>query len=50
MTSVYGIQVRSREDRYIQVAQAVMDAVSEAAKPGAWLVDTFPFCKFIEHQ
>lgn len=45
MMSVYGIQVRSRKDRYIKVAQAVMDAVSEAAKPGAYLVDAFPFCK-----
>lgn len=43
MMSVYGIQIGSRKDRYIKVAQAVMDAVSEAAKPGAYLVDTFPF-------
>ena len=42
MMSVYGIQVGSRDDRFIQVAQNVMDAVSEAAKPGAWLVDMFP--------
>lgn len=45
MMSVYGIPVQSREDRYISVAQAVMDAVSDAAKPGAWLVDMFPICE-----
>ncbi|KLO17671.1 cytochrome P450 [Schizopora paradoxa] len=47
MMSVYGIPVQSREDRYISVAQAVMDAVSDAAKPGAWLVDMFPILKHL---
>lgn len=43
----YGVDVRSRHDRYVQVAQNVMDAVSDAGKPGAWVVDALPFREFI---
>lgn len=44
MMSVYGILVESRHHKYITTAQSVMDAVSDAARPGAWLVDAFPIC------
>ncbi|KAI5119371.1 hypothetical protein M0805_001047 [Coniferiporia weirii] len=43
--SAYGLEIESREDRYITVAETVMSAVSDAARPGAWLVDTFPILK-----
>ncbi|THH08950.1 hypothetical protein EW145_g2357 [Phellinidium pouzarii] len=46
MMSVYGINVESRLDGYITTAQKVMDAVSEAGRPGAFLVDIFPISWF----
>ncbi|EJD05381.1 cytochrome P450 [Fomitiporia mediterranea MF3/22] len=45
MMSTYGIFVDSRQHPYIQIAQAVMDSVSDAARAGAYLVDAFPILK-----
>jgi len=42
MEVVYGIKVLPHDDPYIQIAEEMLNAVSEAAKPGAFLVDTFP--------
>lgn len=46
MRYTYGIDVDSCHDRYVRTAQAVMDAVSVAGKPGAWIVDALPFRMF----
>ncbi|KAI5121810.1 hypothetical protein M0805_009802 [Coniferiporia weirii] len=45
MMSVYGISIDSRQHPFVTTAQEVMDAVSDAARPGAWLVDSFPILK-----
>jgi hypothetical protein len=44
MNLTYGIHIASREDRYITIAEKALAGVSEAAKPGEFLVDLLPFC------
>ncbi|KAL5514193.1 hypothetical protein ACEPAG_2281 [Sanghuangporus baumii] len=45
MLSVYGIFINSRQHPYVVTAEIVMDSVSQAARPGAWLVDYLPILK-----
>jgi hypothetical protein len=44
MNLTYGIHIAPREDRYVTIAEKALAGVSEAAKPGEFLVDLLPFC------
>jgi hypothetical protein len=44
MNLTYGIHIAPENDRYITMAEAALAGMSEAAKPGAFLVDFLPFC------
>ncbi|KAF8994704.1 cytochrome P450 [Cyathus striatus] len=43
----YGLEVQPSNDPYIQMAEAGVQPLLEASVPGAFLVDTFPFFKYI---
>src|SRR5690349_5001441 len=43
----YGIQIKEKNDPYIQHIEEVIHAVGEAAIPGRYLVDLFPIMKYI---
>jgi hypothetical protein len=44
MNLTYGIHIAPKDDRYITMAEKALAGMSEAAKPGAFLVDFLPFC------
>jgi len=44
MDVVYGIQVTGTRDKYITVAEDVVERISSAAMPGKFLVDSIPSC------
>lgn len=44
MKAVYGIDVKSMNDPYIHTAEQGLTALAEAAMPGRFLVDVFPWC------
>lgn len=44
MNLTYGIHVASADDKYITMAEKALAGMSEAANPGAFLVDFLPFC------
>lgn len=46
MMVTYGIEIESRQDRFITLAEEALKAISDAARPGVFLVDIFPFRKF----
>lgn len=41
----YGWRVETDKDYLVGVMQEVVQLQAEAARPGRWLVDTYPFCK-----
>ena len=43
----YGINVEESDDPYISIAGEVLDGLAEAGVPGAFLVDIFPFLKYV---
>lgn len=43
LQSTYGIKVESQEDRFIRNVQTAIGAVSDAARPGLFIVDAIPF-------
>ena len=43
----YGIAVQESDDPYISVAEEVLNGLAEAALPGAFLVDLFPFLRYV---
>jgi hypothetical protein len=43
----YGIAVQEYDDPYISIAEEVLNGVSEAGIPGAFLVDLFPILKYV---
>lgn len=45
MKAVYGIDVKSMNDPYIHTAEQGLTALAEAAMPGRFLVDVFPWCR-----
>ena len=45
MSIAYGIEVTDHEDRYIAIAERALEGLSEAAVPGAYMVDQIPLCK-----
>lgn len=42
----YGLDIHDAQDTYITDARAAVEAFSKASVPGAYLVDTFPFCTY----
>jgi len=38
----YGYEPLERHDPLVQIACRALDAISQAATPGKWLVDVFP--------
>lgn len=44
MKAVYGIDVKDMNDPYIHTAEQGLTALAEAAMPGRFLVDVFPWC------
>ncbi|KAJ3560335.1 hypothetical protein NP233_g10902 [Leucocoprinus birnbaumii] len=45
--AAYGIKIKTWEDEYVKLAEEALKGVSEAAVPGAFLVDIFPIMKYI---
>jgi hypothetical protein len=43
----YGLDVKGQDDEYITIPERVMDAISQAAIPGKFLVDTIPARKYL---
>ena len=43
----YGIAVRETNDPYISVAEEVLDGLTQAGVPGAFLVDLIPILKYV---
>ena len=43
----YGIAVRETNDPYIEVADEVLDGLSQAGVPGTFLVDLIPILKYV---
>ena len=43
----YGFTVQESDDPYILIAEEVLNGVSEAGIPGAFLVDLFPVLKYV---
>jgi hypothetical protein len=41
---VYAINVREKDDPYIETAEKAMSHLGAAANPGAFLVDVLPIC------
>ena len=47
MDIAYGIEIQESGDRYISLAEEVMNAGNEASIPGAFWVDLFPVLKYV---
>ncbi|KIJ24511.1 hypothetical protein M422DRAFT_274683 [Sphaerobolus stellatus SS14] len=47
MEATYGIQVKERDDPYLVAADKSLRSLGEAAAPGTFLVDNFPWMKYI---
>ena len=47
MDIAYGIEVQESGDRYISLAEEVLNAGNQAAIPGAFLVDLFPILLYV---
>ena len=43
----YGIAVQESDDPYISIAEEVLNGAAEAGIPGTFLVDMFPFLKYV---
>ena len=40
----YGYDPAPKNDRYVWLAKELEQLIADVARPGAYLVDTFPFC------
>ncbi|KAK7052946.1 hypothetical protein VNI00_004266 [Paramarasmius palmivorus] len=47
MSIAYGIKVKSESDPWVALAEEAIGPLMRATVPGAFLVDTFPFLKYI---
>ncbi|THU77011.1 cytochrome P450, partial [Dendrothele bispora CBS 962.96] len=47
LSITYGITARPSSDPFIQAAEVALKSVTEAARPGAFLVDQFPWLQYI---
>ena len=45
MMSVYGIVPKTRNDEFVVLAERALAAISELARPGAFLADALPICE-----
>lgn len=45
MDVIYGIDILPTNDPYVEAAEKGIASVSEAAKPGTFLIDFFPWRK-----
>lgn len=45
---MYNIDVKDTKDRFLQIAEMAVKSVTEAAVPGAFLVDILPVCVCLE--
>ncbi|KDQ55433.1 hypothetical protein JAAARDRAFT_37446 [Jaapia argillacea MUCL 33604] len=47
MKVIYGIDIEPQNDHYVEVAEEALTALGKAATPGAFLVDSLPFLKYV---
>ncbi|KAF8212348.1 cytochrome P450 [Mycena galopus ATCC 62051] len=47
MKIAYGYPVTANDDRFVQMAEEGIKIASMASPPGKWLVDSFPFLRFL---
>ncbi|KAG6376689.1 cytochrome P450 [Boletus reticuloceps] len=47
MNVIYGIEISPKADRYIEIAEKALEGMAKAAAPGAFLVDVFPWLKYV---
>lgn len=47
LSIAYGIEVKEHNDPYVIAAEEAAGAVSATLNPGSYLVDLFPFRKFL---
>ncbi|KAF9033032.1 cytochrome P450 [Hymenopellis radicata] len=47
MKQVYGYDAQSSDDPYIALAQKLSRITTEAHEPGRWLVDSFPWLRYV---
>jgi hypothetical protein len=47
MDIAYGIKVQESDDRYIALAEEILDASVEVSIPGAFWVDLFPILVYV---
>jgi len=47
LTAAYGLEIESKFNKYISLAEAAIDPLVEALHPGAFLVDMLPVLKYI---
>ncbi|KIJ50091.1 hypothetical protein M422DRAFT_160083, partial [Sphaerobolus stellatus SS14] len=45
----YGIHVKKEDDPYLFAAQEALKGLGEAAVPGSFMVDIFPWLKYIPY-
>lgn len=43
----YGITIQSTNDPYIEIAEEALKGIAAAASPGTFLVESFPFLKYV---
>ncbi|RXW15357.1 hypothetical protein EST38_g10495 [Candolleomyces aberdarensis] len=47
LSIAYGIQIQAKNDPYLEMSRVGLQSLNSAAVPGAFLVDSFPFLKYI---
>ncbi|KAJ7750812.1 cytochrome P450 [Mycena metata] len=47
MDAIYGLEIQRENDPYIKIADEALEYLTEAATPGAFLVDVFPSLKLV---
>lgn len=47
MSLTYGLDIKSHEDPFLTSAERALALLEEVTVPGAFLVDTFPSCKYL---
>lgn len=46
MKAIYGYEIESHNDKYVNIAETAVQMLSEASVPGARLVNLIPIRKF----
>jgi hypothetical protein len=47
LSTTYGLDIASKDDKYIKLAKAGVDPVVPALNPGTYLVDVIPALKYV---